>query len=92
MALETDCLHLFAVSLKWKLDHSSSGPGSVNWQRLKASHSYPMIASFRSFCTFEGSQVRYASVDALRIFNALALPGHGGVVMAVMGTMEIMSV
>lgn len=36
-ALETDCLHLFVVSLKQRLGHSSSGPGKVSWKLLTAS-------------------------------------------------------
>ena len=40
LALETDCLHLFVVSLKQRLGHSSSGPGKVSWKLLMAKPSH----------------------------------------------------
>ena len=51
LALETDCLHLFVVSLKQRLGHSSSGPGKVSWKLLMAKPSH-LIASFQSFPAF----------------------------------------
>jgi hypothetical protein len=45
LALETDCLHLFVVFLKQRLDHSSSGPGNVNWKLLMAIHAIWLLLS-----------------------------------------------
>lgn len=44
-ALETDCLHLFGVSLTQRLGHSSSGPGEGSWKLLTASSPIRLLLS-----------------------------------------------